>query len=273
MATPSPLPADSVGLPSPTEQAYAELQQAYSHFNARLFGGQLPVCLLTLQRKKNTFGYFSPRRFANQVGGMTDEIAMNPTFFAVVPLTETMQTLVHEMCHLWQYHFGNPGRGRYHNDEWANKMESMGLMPSSTGHPGGARTGDCMADYAMQGGPFLQACEALLTQSFKISWYDRFPAVEHVQAGQMSMAMHLGPSVGGGSVPAQANAAIMASLVKPVAADESATHASTGGPSLLLVSPNKSNRTKYACPCKNQVWGKPGLKLICGDCHGEFGVV
>jgi predicted SprT family Zn-dependent metalloprotease len=223
--------------------------------------------LLTLQREKRTFGYFSPKRFANQDGGMTDEIAMNPAFFAVVPLTETMQTLVHEMCHLWQYHFGKPGRGRYHNDEWANKMESIGLMPSSTGQPGGARTGDSMADYAMQGGKFLQACEDLLTQSFQISWYDRFPALEHVQAGQMSMAMQLGPSVGGGSVPAQANAAVMASLVRPVVAAENPTLA-TGGS--VLVSPNKSNRSKYACPCKNQVWGKPGLKLICGDCRSAF---
>lgn len=33
---------------------------------------------------------------------------------------------------------------------------------------------------------------------------------------------------------------------------------------------NKLNRVKYACPCKKQVWGKPGLKLICGSCGDEF---
>jgi hypothetical protein len=123
---------------------------------------------------------------------------MNPTYFAVVPIIETLQTQVHEMTHLWQHHFGKPGRGRYHNEEWARKMESIGLMPSSTGQPGGARTGDCMADYAVEGGRFLAACQELLTANFTLSWYDRFPSADHVIAGQASMANHIqgieGPS-------------------------------------------------------------------------------
>jgi hypothetical protein len=32
-----------------------------------------------------------------------------------------------------------------------------------------------MADYAVEGGPFLLARAELLTLSFNISWYDRFP--------------------------------------------------------------------------------------------------
>jgi predicted SprT family Zn-dependent metalloprotease len=136
--------------------------------------GAAPSCLITLQREKRTFGYFSAARFASLDGSTTDEIAMNPTYFAVVPIIETLQTQVHEMTHLWQHHFGKPGRGRYHNEEWARKMESIGLMPSSTGQPGGARTGDSMADYAVEGGRFLAACHELLTANFTLSWYDRF---------------------------------------------------------------------------------------------------
>jgi len=31
---------------------------------------------------------------------------------------------------------------------------------------------------------------------------------------------------------------------------------------------NRSNRIKYTCPgCQNNAWGKPKLKLICGDCN------
>lgn len=152
----------------PTPQAYAELQLAYDHFNGALFGGQLPGCLITLQREKRTYGYFSRNRFANLDGQLTDEIALNPCYFAVVPLVETMQTLVHEMVHQWQALFGKPGRGRYHNDQWADKMESIGLMPSSTGRPGGKRTGDHMADYAIEGGRFLQACQALVPDSCRV---------------------------------------------------------------------------------------------------------
>lgn len=41
----------------PTVKTYAELQLAYDTFNARLFDGQLPECLITLQREKRTYGY------------------------------------------------------------------------------------------------------------------------------------------------------------------------------------------------------------------------
>ncbi len=142
----------------PTAQAYAELQHAFDHFNGRLFDGQLPQCLLTLQREKKTCGYFSAQRFGDQAGQRVDEIALNPAYFAVEPLQEIMQTIVHEMVHLWQFHFGKPGRGRYHNDEWADKMQAIGLMPSSTGAPGGRRTGDHMGDYMIAGGLFDTAC-------------------------------------------------------------------------------------------------------------------
>ena len=93
---------------TPTERTYAELKLAYDTFNARLFDGQLPACLITLQREKRTCGYFSSQRFGTRQGETTDEIALNPEFFAVTPLIETLQTILHEMIHLWQAHFGRP---------------------------------------------------------------------------------------------------------------------------------------------------------------------
>ena len=242
-----------------SKPSYAELQLAYDHFNGALFGGQLPGCLITLQREKRTCGYFSRNRFANLDGQLTDEIALNPCYFAVVPLVETMQTLVHEMVHQWQALFGKPGRGRYHNDEWADKMESIGLMPSSTGRPGGKRTGDHMADYAIEGGRFLQACQALVTDSFQISWYDRFPAAEHVQAGLATHAATLSVAVGGGHAPA-ASVPVAASLVV----------ASTSERPAPTPAPDKSNRVKYSCSCSINVWGKPALRLQCLDCGNVF---
>lgn len=41
--------------------------------------------------------------------------------------------------------------------EWADKMQSIGLIPSSSGEPGGKRTGDKMADFPAEDGKFLQA--------------------------------------------------------------------------------------------------------------------
>ncbi|WP_287919195.1 SprT-like domain-containing protein [Comamonas sp.] len=259
------------GSVAPTRETYEELQVAYDHFNEQLFGGTLPSCLITLQREKRTFGYFSPARFASLTGTTTDEIALNPTYFAVVPIVETLQTLAHEMVHLWQEHLGKPGRGRYHNDEWASKMESIGLMPSSTGQPGGKRTGDMMADYAITGGRFLGACEALLTGSFKLSWYDRFPSEEHVRIGAQSQATRI-EGIQGTTVPMSSNQAL-ASAIRPGGNVRNPAALQTSGTeSGHIQSPNNSNRIKYTCGgCKSiSVWGKPRISLICGVCKSAF---
>jgi hypothetical protein len=254
---------------APTRQAYGELQQAYDHFNAALFEGLLPACMITLQREKATCGYFSSRRFARTDGQITDEIALNPAYFAVVPLVETLQTLVHEMCHLWQQHYGKPGRGRYHNEQWAGKMESIGLMPTSTGKPGGKRTGDMMADYAIEGGAFLAACACLLTERFTISWYDRFPATEHVSFGNESLGQALPAAVGGGQAPIRQNAALASAVVQPVSSFVSAL-----GQAAPERPAEKWSRLKYTCAgCAANVWGKPGLSIICGACKVVFAVV
>ena len=160
-------------MPTPTEQAYAELQQAYDVFNTELFDGQLPPCLITMQRKNRTYGYFSGNRWNDIAGKLTDEIAMNPAHFATRSAEEVLSTLAHEMVHLWQHHFGKPPRRAYHDREWADKMDAIGLAPSDTGLVGGKRTGQHMSHYIRDGGPFFRACTALLNQGFAISWRDR----------------------------------------------------------------------------------------------------
>lgn len=80
-----------------------------------------------------------------------------------------MSTLVHEMCHLWQQEFGRPSRSGYHNEEWADKMAAVGLMPSRTGKPGGRRTGQQMTHYVIEGGPFQGALLAM-PREYLLPW-------------------------------------------------------------------------------------------------------
>jgi predicted SprT family Zn-dependent metalloprotease len=237
----------------PTATTYSELQAAYDTFNAALFDGILPPCLLTLQREKRTYGYFSARRFGTREGQTTDEIALNPEYFAVVPVVEVLQTVAHEMTHLWQSHFGKPGRARYHNAEWADKMESIGLMPSSTGQPGGRRVGDCMADYAVPKGRFAAVVEELLSNKrFGITWFDRFtpPAPLHPvataddAAGMLELAY---------AVPAAEGVLVVPKLPTP------------------SVARDRSNRVKYSCSsCGLNVWGKPEIRVGCLTCNLEL---
>lgn len=217
---------------APTHSTYSTLQDAYTHFNTRLFDGKLPPCLITLQRKgSRVMGYFSPKRFAARTGtARTDEIAMNPMHFRTRKDIEILQTLVHEMAHLWQAHFGKPSRAGYHNKEWARKMEAIGLMPSSTGKPGGATTGERMNDYVIRDGLFHQASQALLASGFRLEWYE--PGAPVAASG-----MHDGAPAPSQPVPAS-------------------------GKRLTYQCPT----------CKARAWGKASLNLLCGVCHRAFEV-
>ena len=155
---------------SPTGQSYGEFLRAYRFFNQRLFLNRLPHCLITLHRHRTAYGYFWGKRYKNKDDVVTDEIAMNPDFLRDRPDRVSLSTLVHEMVHLWQHHFGKASRSGYHNREWAEKMEQVGLMPSTTAAPGGARTGQNCSHYIIDGGPFDKACAALLAGGFHISW-------------------------------------------------------------------------------------------------------
>lgn len=160
---------------NPSKETYLSLEEAYFYLNQKLFQGTLPGCLITLQREKKSLGYFHYQVFEgknNNVGTYTDEIALNPNHFTRDD-KEVLSTLTHEMCHLWQFHFGTSSRAGYHNREWAEKMESIGLMPSSTGLPGGKQTGQKMTHYVLPGGLFDQVASQLLATGATIHWASR----------------------------------------------------------------------------------------------------
>ena len=300
---PQPYPQNA-----PTTQVHQALQFAYDFFNRHLFVGQLPPCLISLQRKAKTQGYFSFRRFISEDGRYTDEIALNPEFFGVLPVSDTLSTLVHEMCHLWQQHFGSPGRRGYHNKEWADKMEAIGLMPSDTHKPGGKRTGEHMGDYILEHGLFMQVARHLLETEFSIHWYDVYPpysasfgqAVTHTYLLNIDQSLKRPPALevergmrplyqvkpnnqhidinGESNIKLPENTSHETGILHHEwvsTLDPAAPHRLLNeyNPSVMPLE-NRSNRLKYQCPsCLNAVWGKPNLNIICGDCSVHFEVV
>lgn len=158
------------------------LQSAFDYFNRALFRGNLPDVLITLNRKAGTYGYFSKQRFTRRgtqstfplvnKNNILSEISLNPDTFDRSD-TEILATLVHEMCHHWQHHFGNnPSKtAGYHNAEWANKMRQVGLQPISetTGTRG---TGKRVSHEINETGPFLRDCQEFLAtnKEFDLSW-------------------------------------------------------------------------------------------------------
>jgi predicted SprT family Zn-dependent metalloprotease/ribosomal protein S27E len=240
---------------TPTQQLYGALQTAYDHFNKTLFDSSLPPVLFTTQRQKNVMGYFSLNRWVDNGGTRCSEIAINPAYVGRSALLELLQTIVHEMAHCWQFEHGKPSRRAYHNKEWAVKMEDIGLMPSTTGRPGGNKTGQKMSDYPIAHGAFIRECETLVKLGFGLPWVDRFSLVS-ADGGDSSLSSEIMESLDLNEELAEQLTANLDTLM----GNES---------SFDDVEPviNKP-KTSYSCPdCNLKMWGKPGLSVSCNDCE------
>ncbi|MEX1669439.1 MAG: putative SprT family Zn-dependent metalloprotease [Pseudohongiellaceae bacterium] len=268
---------------TPSQELYSSLHFAYSHFNDELFGNELPVVIFTVQRTKGVMGYFSPKRWGSLGGRKCDEIAINPAYVANSRLIEVMQTLVHEMVHCWQYNFGNPGRSYYHNKEWAMKMIDVGLMPSSTGEPGGDITGQQMGDYIIEGGRFLVAFTKLEKEgAFQLAWVDRkalprlfSPIIADPNTKPLLIASNTDmPSADATyEIIKHFTEETQLSPVRPHQIPiENATYAELMPESFVVSEPPKrKTRYRYHCPgCQVKVYGKPRLSIRCEDCDQSF---
>lgn len=150
---------------------HIKFTEAFNYFNAALFDGRLLDCMITLTRKAGARGYYAHENWRERTGeGRTSEIALNPDTFSDRDDASILSTLVHEMAHLWQFVYGEPSTGGYHNKSWGACMRSIGLIPSSTGAPGGKATGTKVSHYVEVGGRFDVACRALLAEGFTIDW-------------------------------------------------------------------------------------------------------
>ena len=218
---------------APTMIQYNEFDKAFDYFNGALFGGELPKVLMTFSRKPRMLGYFSPDRWERTADPTerAGELSFNPDSFESRTAEDVLSTLAHEMAHCWQYHFGKPSRAGYHNVQWGQKMEEIGLMPSNTGQEGGGKTGQQMSHYILPDGPCARATADLLALGWGIQYLDR--------AGRFKAAP-----------------------VAPVGGVKGGKGKGTGVRALKAIS-----KVKHSCPdCKANAWGKPTLNLVCGDC-------
>lgn len=203
-----------------TQEQYIALQNAFDYFNKALFKESLPQVMLTLNRQRNTYGYFIANTWTDGREEMA-EIALNPDYMMEGEERtdkEVFATLVHEMCHLWQEYDGTAPRRCYHNKDFAYKMESVGLITSNTGKEGGKRTGQRCSHYIQKGGKFEQAFDTMPKELL---------------------------------LPCHTLFAMQGEKRKGIR--------------------KQTERVTYFCPiCGEQVRGKKGLRLICGDCDEEM---
>jgi ribosomal protein S27E len=228
----------------PTNKNYGIWQLAYEYFNKGLFNNQLPGCLITFQRQRNTYGFHAGSRFQTCDGNSkVDEIALNPSHFATFGPCEALSTLVHEMAHQRRWLLGNACHPGYHDKVWARMMIEVGLVPTDTGEPGGKATGRRVTHFIRPDGPFDRLCAELLGSGFVI------PYVE------TDLAQQLDPTVNPDDPHAQESIELLKQKTEK------------------LRKKKADSKTRYTCPGCDEpkhVWGKPGLHIICGECGARF---
>jgi predicted SprT family Zn-dependent metalloprotease len=152
---------------TPTQNQFGAYQSMYDYFNGKLFNGKLAQVLLNFSRKSKAYGFFAPKRW-DQGENIVHEISLNPSLLKR-PIDEVCSTLVHEMCHLEVQDDGKASRNGYHSKYWANKMEEVGLMASTTGAIGGKKTGQHVSHYIIPGGKFDVAFKEI-PQEYLLPW-------------------------------------------------------------------------------------------------------
>jgi hypothetical protein len=132
----------------------------YDHFRKRLFG-ILPDAIVLIQnlgdaRDDRLHGFYC-NDFYKKTGEHTHVIWLRPGDFA--DGIEWMSlVLVHEMVHLWQAAYAPPERRAWHDQAYAAKMQSLGLL---TVAPDGGRTGEMVDEIVVPDGPFARAVAEL----------------------------------------------------------------------------------------------------------------
>lgn len=235
---------------------YSELQKAFEFYNKELFEGKLPQCVITLQRNPKTKGYFAADRFIelDESKKTAHEIALNPEYFGIRKIEDTLSTLVHEMCHLYCEVNGKNNVKGYHSKQWAEKMEDVGLLPTSTGKAGGKKTGYIVTHIIIEGGDFSKATKRLLMQSKIILLADRY--------------------FNGYLRKDEVKESFESNKIDIVDSDDKGISRYEGkitAEGIVKIEKKNSSgvRIKYSCDCCN-VWGMKGLKLYCSRCNKEL---
>ena len=236
-----------------TAQQFGDFDKAYDHINKALFANQLPDCFITINKQAHSAGYYRHGEFVKKDGNHTDEISLNYNLFLQRTTEYIISTLVHEMCHQWQAHCGkDKPRKSYHNAEFAQKMESIGLMPSSTGEKGGHKTGQKMSDYLIKGGQLDKQIKKIVSNGFTIRWtsFETAHQIKKTQQQLQSDEELIKLGVNTELLTAVAN-------IKFVQEGEPTTS-----------KPKTNSKTKFTCPeCQQNAWAKPTAYINCGLCE------
>lgn len=136
-------------------RAVSQLEHIYNSLNYDFFGGELPVPIITVQSKPGTMGHCSVAKVWQRKEDKTHELNIAAEVLNY-PIEETIDTMLHEMVHLFCRENGikEVSRGgKYHNKRFKEVAEAHGLTCVPCGQYGWNTTpGDNLVEYALNKG-------------------------------------------------------------------------------------------------------------------------
>lgn len=133
-------------------RAVGQLEKIYFHLNEDFFEGTLSIPIITVQSKPGTYGHCSVAKVWQRPDGSTYELNIAAEVLNY-PIEETLDTMIHEMIHLYCRENGikEVSRGgTYHNGRFKEEAEKRGLECFRCGQHGwNTRPSELLVEYAL----------------------------------------------------------------------------------------------------------------------------
>lgn len=133
-------------------RAVSQLEHIFNKMNTDFYGGSLPVPIITVQSKPGTYGHCTVAKVWKKKNGETYELNIAAEVLSY-PIEETLDTMLHEMIHLYCREHGiqecSRG-GTYHNGKFKELAEKVGLECFKTPNAGwNTKPSDKIIQYAL----------------------------------------------------------------------------------------------------------------------------
>lgn len=133
-------------------RAVGMLEKIYFHLNTDFFESALPIPIITVQSKPGTYGHCTVAKVWQRPDGNTYELNIAAEVLNY-PIEETLDTMIHEMVHLYCRENGikeTSRGGTYHNGRFKEEAENRGLECYKCGQYGwNTRPTEKLVEYAL----------------------------------------------------------------------------------------------------------------------------
>ncbi|MCD8099055.1 MAG: SprT-like domain-containing protein [Oscillospiraceae bacterium] len=136
-------------------RAISQLEHIYNSLNTDFYAGALPVPVITVQSKPGSYGHCTTSKIWRRKDGGAYELNIAAEVLDK-PIEETLDTILHEMVHLYCRENGikeTSRGGTYHNAKFKSIAETHGLQCVPCGKYGwNTAPTDTLVEYALSKG-------------------------------------------------------------------------------------------------------------------------